>query len=326
MSPRTDTSNTPATATAQPTPTLQTNVIHHGDNLDILRTLPDECVDLIYLDPPFNTNRTRRGTSRSSDAASASDAQRGSPTGAAITFDDRFASTAAYIDFMRPRCVEFARVLKPTGSLYHHCDYRAVHHVKVMLDGILGESSFLNEIIWVYESGGRARRHFHRKHDTLLLYAPGAVGGAYTFNGAAIAAPRNRCPACGSERTKWNNLKKHDDGTGRVYRTIRSNGKEYRYYDDEPTTPSDVWHINHLQQKDPERADYPTQKPLALLERIIKVSSNESDLILDPFAGSGTTLVAAQSLDRRWIGIDKSESACAIAAERLRQPTSPERQ
>jgi len=291
---------------AKPSPQLDTRVIYCGDNLDQLRKLPEKCVDLIYIDPPFNSNRNYEvfwGETKEKRA-----------------FEDRHASTQAYIEFMRPRCVELARVLKDTGSFYDHCNWHASHYVKVMLDQIFGENSFINEIVWAYESGGRAAHHFHRKHDILLLYSPTAEKQSYTFNGLAAARPRNECDACGTVLEKWNNLKREVDKDGRVFRTIRgAGGKIYRYYDDEPVSPSDVWHISHLQQKDPEREGYPTQKPLALLERIVKVSSNEDDIVLDAFCGCGTALVAAQKFKRQWIGIDISPTACRVMANRLKR-------
>jgi site-specific DNA-methyltransferase (adenine-specific) len=280
---------------------LDTRVVYCGDNLAQLGKLPAGCIDLVYIDPPFNSNRNRevlRGKTRRS-------------------FDDRHGSTYAYIEFMRPRCGQLHRILKPTGSLYYHCDWHASHYVKVMLDEVFGENAFLNEIVWAYQSGGRARRHFPRKHDVLLLYCPLAAKGGYTFNGRAVATPRNRCDACGTALEQWNHLKREVDRRGRVARTIRSNGKLYRYYDDDPAIPSDVWHISHLQQRDPERLGYPTQKPLALLDRIIKASSNPNDVVLDAFCGCGTALVAAETLGRRWIGIDASPTACRLAADRL---------
>ncbi len=287
----------------RPSSLVDARVIYCGDNLDQLPRLPNHCIDLVYIDPPFHSKRNHQvfwGATKEKRA-----------------FEDRHASTEAYIDFMQPRCVELARVLKPAGSFYYHCDWHASHYVKVMLDRILGENSFINEIIWAYESGGRATRHFHRKHDVLFLYSPTAHKKGYTFNGRAAAMPRNHCQACGTVLQKWNHLKKHTDSDGRVCRTINSGGKIYKYYDDEPVTPSDVWHLNHLQQKDPERLGYPTQKPLALLDRIIKASSNPNDVVLDAFCGCGTTLEAAEHLGRQWIGIDVSPTACRIAAKRL---------
>jgi site-specific DNA-methyltransferase (adenine-specific) len=282
---------------------VEIGVIRCGDNLKWLRRLPDRCIDLVYIDPPFNSNRDHK------TVCGRSGKRRG--------FDDRHATTVAYIDFMRPRCAELHRVLKLTGSFYCHCDWHASHYVKVMLDQLFGEDAFINEIVWVYESGGRPPRHFHRKHDILLLYSPSARLRTYAFNGQAVAIPRNLCPACGTKLEKWNHLKQHLDADGRIYRTIRSAGKTYRYYDDEPVVPSDVWPISHLQQRDPERLGYPTQKPLALLERIILTSSNPGDIVLDAFSGCGTTLAAAQRLGRRWIGIDLSPAACHLAAERM---------
>jgi len=281
---------------------IETGVIRCGDNLKWLRDLPDGCIDLVYIDPPFNSHRDHEAVCGRS--------------GTRRAFDDRHPSTAAYVEFMRPRCAELHRAIKTAGSYYYHCDWHASHYVKVMLDQIFGEDAFINEIVWVYESGGRATHHFHRKHDILLLYSPAARRQTYTFNGQAVAIPRNLCPACGTTLEKWNNLKRHVDADGRVYRTIRTAGKTYRYYDDEPVTPSDVWPISHLQQRDPERLGYPTQKPLALLKRIILASSNPGDVVLDAFCGSGTTLAAAQELGRRWIGMDISPAACELATRR----------
>lgn len=284
---------------------IDTSRIYCGDNLDILQRMPAESVDLVYIDPPFNSNRNYEvfwGDTKEKRA-----------------FEDRHESTRAYIEFMRPRCVEMARVLKKTGSFYYHCDWHASHYVKVMLDQIMGESSFINEIVWSYESGGRATHHFHRKHDTLFLYSHQADTQKYTFNGDAVSIPRNKCASCDTTLEKWNNLKKHVDADGRIFRTITSNGKEYQYYDDEPVIPSDVWHISHLQQKDPERLGYPTQKPLSLLNRVILASSNKNDVVLDAFCGCGTALVSAQQLGRRWVGIDISPTACRVMSGRLEQ-------
>ncbi|MCK4624173.1 MAG: site-specific DNA-methyltransferase, partial [Phycisphaerae bacterium] len=288
----------------KPSSLVDTRIIYCGDNLEQLKKLPDACIDLIYIDPPFNSNRNYEvfwGETKEKRS-----------------FEDRHESTQAYIDFMRPRCVELARVLKKTGSFYYHCDWHASHYVKIMLDQIFGENSFINEIVWTYESGGRATHHFHRKHDILFLYSPTAEKQKYTFNGLAVGIPRNKCDACGTILEKWNNLKREVDQDGRVYRTIKSHGKVYRYYDDEPVIPSDVWHISHLQQKDPERLGYPTQKPLTLLERIVKASSNPNDIVLDAFCGCGTALVAAENLGRQWVGIDISPTACRVMAKRLR--------
>lgn len=282
---------------------LDTQVIYCGDNLEQLPKLPDRFVDLIYIDPPFNSNRIYETF--------------GGETKEKRAFEDRHESTRTYIDYMRPRCTQLARVLKKTGSFYYHCDWHASHYVKVMLDQIFGEGSFINEIIWAYESGGRATHHFHRKHDILFLYSPSARKQSYTFNGDAVSVRRDQCGLCGNQLDQWNNLKKETDSDGRIFRTINTGGKTYTYYDDEPVTPSDVWHISHLQQKDPERRGYPTQKPLKLLERIVKASSNPEDIVLDAFCGCGTAMVASHQLGRRWIGIDCSPTACRVMSDRL---------
>ena len=166
-----------------------------------------------------------------------------------------------------------------SGSIYVHCDWHASHYIKVEMDKIFGYDRFINEIVWHYESGGRAARFYPRKHDSLLWYGK---TGRTAFFPAAVTVPRGRCPGCGSQRRQWNHLKRNVDGEGRVYRTIKSAGKIYRYYDDQPTMPSDTWMgINHLQQKDPERVGYPTQKPERLLERVICGVTREGGLVAD---------------------------------------------
>jgi len=187
--------------------------------------------------------------------------------------------------------------------------------VKVALDRIFGYDKFRNEIVWHYGSGGRARNFFPRKHDVILWYTRSR---RWYFNGPAVAVPRDRCRECGTQRQKWNNLRRCVDENGRTFRTIKSAGKIYRYYDDEPTLPADVWlGINHLQQKDPERLGYPTQKPEALLQRIVLAASRPNDLVADFFCGSGTTLAVAQKLGRRWLGCDSAPAAVAVVCKRL---------
>jgi DNA modification methylase len=263
-----------------------------GDALHVARALPDGCVDLVYVDPPFATGRRRSGR-------------------AGLGFDDGDAVVAA----LGPRLVEIHRLLAATGSLVVHLDYRAVHAVKVALDGIFGPARFRNEIIWRYGSGGRAERHFSRKHDSLLWYSR---SDRYGFDGDAVARPRSTCPACGETRARWNHLKVETDPDGRRFRTVRSAGRLYRYYDDDRVPPDDVWlDLPHLQQRDPERCGWPTQKPEALLARVIAALSRPGDRVADLCCGSGTTLVAAARLGRRWLGADLSRDALALAATRL---------
>lgn len=272
-----------------------------GDCLELMRQLRAASVDLIYVDPPFATGRRRDGGARAAGALSYS--------------DDWEGGLDSYLPWLRVRLVQMHRLLKRTGSLFVHLDWRAVHHAKVILDDLFGEPNFRNELIWHYGSGGRAKRFFHRKHDVILWYSR---TGRWRFFPDAVSMPRNRCPGCGAEREQWNHLKRHTDADGRVYRTIKSAGKVYRYYDDEPTVPTDVWlDVSHLQQKDPERLGYPTQKPEALLRRIIAATTTPGDRVADFFCGSGTTLAVAQDLDRRFIGCDASPAAVALTKKRL---------
>ncbi len=316
-------------------PNWANRTLFHGDNLDFLRAMNSESVDLIATDPPFNKGKDFHATPDSL-AAGAKFQDRWSweqdvhqewvdqitddfPKLMEAIKSSRFAHSdgmGAFMCFMAVRLLEMRRVLKPSGSIYLHCDPTASHYLKAIMDAIFGKKNFVNEIIWHYASGGRSKNHYPRKHDSLLYYAKDHR--KRRFNGKAIMVPRNRCPSCNSELPKWNNLKKHVDKDGRVYRTIKSAGKTYKYYDDEPVLPPNVWlEFSHLQQKDPERTGYPTQKPIALYERIIKASSNEGDIVLDPFAGCATTCVAAERLRRQWVGIDIWDMASDVVVERL---------
>lgn len=270
---------------------LKTNVIYCGDNLEMLKEVPDESVDLIYIDPPFNSNRNYEvfwGDTQEKRA-----------------FEDRFGDTQAYIDFMRPRVLEMYRVLKKTGSFYYHCDWHASHYVKIMLDQIFSFNHFENEIIWCYETGGRSTSSFPKKHDTIFRYSKDKPKFFYD----QVAIPRD---------TSTMHESVHTDESGRKYQRNIKNGKEYRYYLDKGVLPNDWWaDIQAINPAAKERLGYPTQKPLALLERIINASSQKDDVVLDAFCGCGTALVAAQKLGRKWIGIDISPTACRVMSQRL---------
>jgi site-specific DNA-methyltransferase (adenine-specific) len=263
-----------------------------GDNMRLMFALPDACADLIYADPPFYTGRQReRGPLKHG-------------------FGDRWpGGIGAYLAFLEPRFREMHRLLKPTGTIYVHLDWHAVHYVKVLLDGIFGYDQFLNEIVWSYRTGGLSSRWFARKHDTILAYA--RCRGRHTFH-----VLRD-----GRFRTDGMN---HDEA-GRPYKSTR-NGRLY-FHPDGPAM-TDVWDIPFLSTVSRERTGYPSQKPLALLERIIRASSNPGDLVADFFCGSGTTLVAAKRLGRRYFGCDSSAAAAATARQRLaetpaaKQPTA----
>ena len=262
-------------------------------------------VQLIYIDPPFNTGkefsfRQRVGVS----------GYKGNPRSQIthVAYADCFAGgQEEYLHMMRSVLVAAHGLLDGKGSIYVHVDYRTSAHIRLLLDEVFGQNNFINEIIWHYKSGGRATRHFSRKHDTIFLYKKGVK---YRFNALAASSPR------GKERR--NHLRMQTDEDGRTYFSIRSNQKIYKYYEDTPVFVSDVWDdISHLQQRDPERTQYDTQKPAALLERIIGVSSNEGDVVADLFCGSGTTLETAVRMNRRAIGIDSSVHAVNVCRKRL---------
>jgi site-specific DNA-methyltransferase (adenine-specific)/adenine-specific DNA-methyltransferase len=234
-----------------------------------------------------------------------------------FSWDDRCGSDPEeFLDWLRPRLAGIVRILKPAGSLLVHLDWRLSHYVKVELDRIAGRRRFVNEIVWHYASGGgRSAKRLARKHDVILWYA---MGEGYAYNPEAASLPRSLCRLCGGQAARRNHMKKEKDPDGRSVRTIRSGGRVYRYYDDDPAPPCDVWlDISHLQQRDPERTGYPTQKPLALLERLVLLFSRPGDLVADFFMGTGTTLVAAATHGRKWLGCDVSAEALALACERL---------
>lgn len=244
-------------------------------------------VQVVYLDPPFGTGDTfhsKLGT--------------GKGTLTLPTYADDMEETA-YLAWMR-RVLSGAReLLCPSGSLYLHVDYRMSYKLRFLLDELFGAQNFMNEIAWCYKSGGRATRYYPRKHDTILFYRKSAK---VYFNINAVSRPR------GPE--KRNHMKRFIDEDGRICFTIRSAGKIYTYYEDTPMFPSDVWDdIEHLQQKDTERVGYATQKPEALLNRVILASSQPGDLVCDLFSGSGTTAAAASKLGRRFLALDASPLA-----------------
>jgi DNA modification methylase len=261
------------------------NSIHCGDCLAVLGGFPDACIDLAYIDPPFNSSRDH--------------ARQGRTAPERHRFGDRFADAPAYISYMRPRVEQLHRVLRPTGSFYYHCDWHASHHIRLLLDEVFGAERFLNEIIWRYRTGGGAANCFARKHDTLFLYTRGP---AYTFNPLKEKAyTRSRSRRPGLINYGGGAAEFFEDAAG-VYNLV---------------SMSDVWDIPYINSQAKERLGYPTQKPLALLERVVAASSQPGDIVLDAFCGCGTTLAAAARLGRCWIGIDISQGACRLSRQRL---------
>jgi len=317
---------------------MKTNVLYYGDNLTWLRNhdkFPSESVDLIYLDPPFNSKKDYNilfkengGVESEAQIKAFTDTWEWGPT-AQNTYHDIVVNgplkvgklisalhdaiggndVMAYLVMMTARLIELHRVLKPTGSLYLHCDPTASHYLKLVLDQVFGATNFRNEIVWHKNSGGIGRISFSKRHDTLLVYHK-AKG--YFYDGKAVGDLREQ-----NEGTFGGYFGVDDDG--RRFRGVRKGGKVYKYYMDEPKNPDDVWTIPQIPERDKtERLGYPTQKPYRLLERIIKASSPQNGVVLDPFCGCGTTLVAAHKLNRRWIGIDITHLAIAVMRSRLK--------
>ncbi len=292
--------------------------------MDILRELPDECVDLIYLDPPFNSNHNYVAAfkDKGSVAAQLRDIWRWTdetehqyqrlkegPLRNAINavrlVSGATSPMASYALFMGMRLTELHRVLKPTGSIYLHCDPNANWLLRVLLDKIFGVAQFRNEIAWCYDTAGRTRRYWNRKHDTVFFYSKQRH---WTFH--PLRVPRRNLT---KDWESWYSL---TDEEGRRYQI---DGKGYKYYADEGRLANDWWDdvpAIHAHRGD-ERLGYPTQKPLALLERIINASSNEGDLVLDPFCGCGTAADAAAKLGRKYLGIDVSAIAVRVMEQRL---------
>ncbi|HHY83539.1 MAG TPA: site-specific DNA-methyltransferase [Clostridiales bacterium] len=275
-----------------------------ADGLPVLADEWKEKLQTIYLDPPFFTGQAFSFKQKIGEKGIKGDSRH------IITheaYSDFWESKAEFLNMLRQVLLLSRQMLKPEGSMFLHLDYRFSSHARLLMDEIFGEENFLNEIIWAYKSGGRSKHHFSRKHDTILFYRKSA---SHFFNPDAVGKPRGS--------SKRNNMKKNIDENGLTYWSIKSNGKVYRYYEDSKVYPSDVWDdISHLQQKDPERTGYDTQKPEALLERIILSTSRPGDWVGDFFAGSGTTLAAAQKSGRKWLGMDNSIFSLHVCRKRL---------
>ena len=368
---------------------IKTNLLYFGDNLGWLvqpGKFPDESVDLVYLDPPFNSNRNYNVLFKESNARE-SEAQihafedtwtwtdevekvyeefwRYNPGKAADMLKAMVGALSrndvtAYLTMMAPRLAELHRVLKPTGSLYLHCDPTASHYLKIILDAIFGASNFVNEIVWKrqtsHNDAAQGAKHFGRLQDSILFYSKSAryewkqpyreyddeyiekfyrfvepdTGRHYTLSDITApggASPEKRNPhyeflgvlrywRFSEERMK----RMYDEG--RIVQTSPGSvPRQKRYLDEMSGMPVGTWwdDIRPVQAQGAERLGYPTQKPLALLERIISASSNEGDIVLDPFCGCGTAVYAAQKLGRRWIGIDITPLATNLIKRRMEE-------
>lgn len=269
---------------------VKQNSIVKGDSLDLLKRISDGIIDLIYIDPPFNTGkkqlrqRIRVVQDPSGDRKGFGGRNYVTKKIDSIGYEDCFDD---FVDgFLKPRLQEAYRVLKSNGSLFFHIDYREAHYCKILLDKIFGRDSFMNEIIWIYDFGARSLRKWSAKHDTIFWYAKDPRD--YTFNFASM----DRIPYM---------------APGLVTPEKAKRGK----------TPTDAWWQTIVPTNGGEKTFYPTQKPLAILKRILKIHSNEKDLVLDFFAGSGTTGEAAKQLGRNFILIDNNSKAIRVMEQRL---------
>ncbi|MDE0230641.1 MAG: DNA methyltransferase [bacterium] len=280
-----------------------------GDNIDVMRGMNSETVDLLYLDPPFNS-KADYAAPIGSAAAGAAFKDTWTLTDLDIEWIDLIEdkhpalwrvllaamtpSDKSYLVYMAIRLLEMRRLLKPTGSIYLHCDPTMSHYLKLLMDAIYGRGNFRNEIIWAYHAGGASRRYFPRKHDVLLLYGKDAKKSF------------------------------HQPLRGIPYRDIYAYDKAGKIQTDKGYHPDgkmvpDWWEISLISSVSKERTGYPTQKPLALLNQVIKASSKPGDVVLDPFCGCATTMVAADDHARQWIGIDISPKAAELVVHRVQE-------
>ena len=321
--------------------------IFEGDNLDVMRGMNDGCVDLIYLDPPFNSNRDYAAPI-GSKAAGAAFKDTWDLTDVDEAWHNEIAETdpalykiidasqyshgngmKSYLIMMAVRLLEMRRILRPTGSIYLHCDDTASHYLKTLMDAVFGAANFRNEIVWHYKTfHGQVRRYFPRKHDTLLMYTK---GDSWTFNQQfeednthTVDFRRWRAYLEEGRYIRARNMPSHDSRFVRYLRRwIRENGRDPSpndvVYEVRGQALDSVWDIKAIDPKDTvQKTGYPTQKPLSLLERLITASSNPGDVVLDPFCGCATTCIAAERLDRQWVGIDLSSMAVKLVEQRAR--------
>ena len=257
----------------------------------------------VYLDPPFMTGDAFFMQMRVGEKGWAT----GKNTLTLPAYQDKFSGKSEFLGLLRQALENAKTLLSDTGSLFLHLDSRMAAHARLLCDDIFGESNFVNEIIWAYQSGGRTMKRFSRKHDVILFYRKSR--NQY-FNIQAVPISRGE--------NRQNHMRRSIDEQGRPYRSIKSGGKTYIYYDDDPVYPGDVWtDVSHLQQKDPQRTGYDTQKPLALLKRIILSTTQKGDLVADLFGGSGTTAVAASEEGRRFLLADNGPLSIAVSRKRL---------
>ena len=298
---------------------IKPNALFTGDNLYILNGMNSECVDLIYLDPPFNSKRmykapvgSRAAGAEFKDMWTWQDVDTATLERLVIDHpalvdyiqtigEVHSKAMMSYITYMAQRIIQCRRVLKPTGSIYLHCDPTASHYLKLVLDNIFGRGNFRNEIVWSYRRWSGKTKAYQKMHDIILFYAKQDKRHIWNWPMEAKAKGTPTYKRWNEWDEEKQKLVTKSDPTVEV----------------SETSMRDVWEIPRLQANSAERTGYPTQKPLALLERIVKASSNEGDIVLDPFCGCATAMVWAQQHRRKWIGIDIAEPAADILVQRL---------
>ena len=267
---------------------MATNQVINAENLGALKSLPEKSFQLIYIDPPFNTGRKQVRTNRTSTESKTGNLgfqgkRYEQVVNTVLSYDDEFAD---YWAFLEPRLIQAHRLLKQTGTLYLHLDYREAHYAKVLLDALFGRECFLNEIIWAYDYGGKSKSRWPAKHDTILVYVKDPDN--YYFNSEEVDREPYMAP-------------------GLVTREKVEKGK----------LPTDVWWHTIVSPTGKEKTGYPTQKPLGILRRIISASTKQGDRVLDFFAGSGTTAHAAWELKREFVVIDQNPESLKVIRQRL---------
>lgn len=271
---------------------MEENCIVQGDALEVLQRIDEKSVDMVYLDPPFFTQDMHRLISN---------------TDVEYTFDDKWKDIDDYLYFMQERLLECKRILKDTGSIFLHCDRNASHYLKVLMDRLFGTDNFQSEIIWSYKRWSNSKKGLLNNHQVILFYSKSKD---FKFN---------KLYTDYSETTNIDQIlqARIRNKNGKAVYKLDTNGEIVIGQSKKGVPLSDVWEIPFLNPKAKERVGYPTQKPILLLEQIIKLVTDEEDLVVDPFMGSGTTVVAAKILNRNYIGIDISQDAVALADDRL---------
>lgn len=271
-----------------------------GDCLENLKKMKSNSIDMIYLDPPFFTQRTQKGIMKNTEKT--------------LEFNDSWQNINEYLDYIKVRLIEMKRVLKNTGSIFLHCDKIASHYLRVLLDEVFGFTNFQSEIIWSYKRWSNSKKGLLNSHQNIYFYSKSKN---FKFNTIYTDY---------SATTNIDQIlqqRKRDENGKCVYKR-NEEGKIVLDNEKKGVPLSDVWEIPFLNPKAKERVGYPTQKPILLLEKIIEISTDEDDVVLDPFCGSGTTLVASKLLNRKFIGIDMSKDAIEITNSRLENPIKTE--